>query len=285
MGSVHIVTDSGADLPPELAYPRLHVVPLTVHFGQESLRDGVELTVEDFYRRLRQASQATMPRTSQPSPAEFEAVYRPLVEAGHSIVSVHLSAALSGTLQSATLAARSVGGEIYVVDSLSASLGIGLLAWYGARLADAGQPAGAIAERLKALREKLAVFFTVDTLEYLQRNGRIGKAQAFVGGLLNVKPVLTLRQGVVHPVERVRGKAKALARIVDHAVEAVGERPVRLAVMHGDVPDEAERLTAMAKSRLQVEELVVAPLGPIIGTHAGPGSLGMVCIPVEAGAP
>lgn len=283
MGEVYIVTDSGADLTPELSHPRIHVVPLTVHFGQESFRDGVDLTGEAFYHRLRHASQDTMPRTSQPSPAQFEAVYRPLVEAGHAIVSVHLSAALSGTLQSASLAARSVGGEIHVVDSLSASLGIGLLARHGAQLADAGQPAAAIAEELQALREQLTLFFTVDTLEYLQRNGRIGKAQAFVGGLLNVKPVLTLRQGVVHPVERVRGKAKAHARLLDHMEAAVGDRPVRVAVIHGDVPDEAERLTDMARSRLPVEELVAAPLGSIIGTHVGPGALGIGCMPAGDG--
>src|SRR5690606_24372214 len=146
-----------------------------------------------------------------------------------------------------------------------------------ARWAEQGRPAREIAQDLEAARERLTIFFSVDTLEYLQRNGRIGKAQAFVGGLLNIKPILTLRDGIVHPVERVRGSQKAFSRLVDHVGEQVGQRPVRVGVVHGNAPDEAARLAEALRGRLNIQELITASLGPTIGTHAGPGTLGVVC--------
>lgn len=276
MAGVRVVTDSGADLPVDMQHAhQIQVVPLTITFGEREFRDGVDLSPEEFYKKL--GEEPVMPRTTQPSPADFEKVYRPLLEAGHEIVSVHLSAQLSGTLQSANLAAQSLGGSVHVVDSRSASLGIGLLALQAARWAREGRPAREIARDLQAARERLTVFFSVDTLEYLQRNGRIGKAQAFVGGLLNIKPILTLREGIVHPVERVRGSQKAFSRLVDHVVQQVGQQPVRVGVVHGNAPEEAARLAQALQERLSIQELITANLGPTIGTHAGPGTVGVVC--------
>jgi len=282
MSRVCIVTDSGADLTPDVAAEAgVRVVPLTVTFGQQEYRDSVDLSPERFYQLLREADAGSLPRTTQPSPADFEEVYRPLVEAGCTIVSVHMSARVSGTLQSAALAARSVGGEIHVVDSKSASLGTGLLVLEAARLAAAGTSAGDIVRRLEALRDRQKVFFSVDTLEYLQRNGRIGKAQAFVGGLLNVKPILTLVEGEVHPLERVRGRARVHSRLVELAAAAAGTDPVRIAVLHGDAPGDAERLAEALRSRLAVTELRTALLGPTVGTHVGPGTLGVAVQPAS----
>lgn len=281
MSAIQVVTDSGADLGPELRRREgLHVVPLTITFGEQEFRDGVDLTPEAFYERLSRAEGASLPRTTQPSPADFEAVYRALVAQGSPVLSIHLSSRLSGTYQSAVLAAREVGGEVYVVDSRSASFGIGLMVLEALRLAEAGMAAPAIRDRIEELRRQTEIFFSVDTLEFLQRNGRIGRAQAFVGGLLNVKPILRLVDGVVHPVERVRTRARAFERLVSHGVEAAGGRPVRVGVLHGNAPEAAGQLAEALKGRLQVEELYVAPLGATIGTHAGPGTLGFVLQPV-----
>jgi len=278
MADIRVVTDSGADIPPSLAAELgIRVVPLTIHFGDEERRDGVDLTPEEFYRRLRSGE---MSRTTQPAPADFEAVYRALAEEGADmIVSCHLSSELSGTMQSANIAAQSVDVPVHVVDTRSASLGTGLVAVEAARLAREGADIDVILARAKSVVAQQRVLFMVDTLEYLQRNGRIGKAQAFLGGLLNVKPILTLADGVVAPLERARGRAKAVARLLDRLSETAGGVPLRIAVMHGDARAEAESLAEQIRARVQVKELLIGLLGPTIGTHAGPGTLGMVYYP------
>jgi len=276
MAGVKIVTDSGADIPKPLAEELdIAVVPLTVHFGDEEFKDGVDLELSEFYRRLHAGGQ---PRTTQPSPTDFEAVYRRLQVDADAIVSVHLSSELSGTMQSASIAAAMDGIDVpvHVVDSRSASLGIGMLAVEAARMAKAGASAEDIVQHLEAIVARQKVLFLVDTLEYLQRNGRIGRAQAFVGGLLNIKPLLTIDDGVVAPLERARGRAKARARLLELVTQGAQGQRVKVAVMHADALEEAESLASELRSRLDVEELVVGQLGATIGTHAGPGTLGVV---------
>ncbi|MFS8523943.1 MAG: DegV family protein [Limnochordales bacterium] len=276
MAGVKIVTDSGADIPKPLAEELdIAVVPLTVHFGDEEFKDGVDLELSEFYRRLHAGGQ---PRTTQPSPTDFEAVYRRLQADADAIVSVHLSSELSGTMQSASIAAAMDGIDVpvHVVDSRSASLGIGMLAVEAARMAKAGASAEDIVQHLEAIVARQKVLFLVDTLEYLQRNGRIGRAQAFVGGLLNIKPLLTIDDGVVAPLERARGRAKARARLLELVTQGAQGQRVKVAVMHADALEEAESLASELRSRLDVEELVVGQLGATIGTHAGPGTLGVV---------
>src|SRR5690606_15393842 len=195
MAGVKVVTDSGADIPKNVREELdIAVVPLTIHFGEEEFKDGVDLDTTEFYRRLHAGG---LPRTTQPSPADFEAVYRRLQDEADAIVSVHLSSELSGTMQSAVLASTmdGVAVPVHVVDTRSASLGIGLLAIEAARMARAGAAAADIVQRLEELVARQRVLFVVDTLEFLQRNGRIGRAQAFVGGLLNIKPLLTIDDG------------------------------------------------------------------------------------------
>ena len=276
MAGVKIVTDSGADIPKPLAEELdIAVVPLTVHFGDEEFKDGVDLELSEFYRRLHAGGQ---PRTTQPSPTDFEVVYRRLQADADAIVSVHLSSELSGTMQSASIAAAMDGIDVpvHVVDSRSASLGIGMLAVEAARMAKAGASAEDIVQHLEAIVARQKVLFLVDTLEYLQRNGRIGRAQAFVGGLLNIKPLLTIDDGVVAPLERARGRAKARARLLELVTQGAQGQRVKVAVMHADALEEAESLASELRSRLDVEELVVGQLGATIGTHAGPGTLGVV---------
>lgn len=278
MAKIRVVADSGCDIPKDMADELgIRLVPLTIHFGDEERQDGVDLSPEEFYRRLRAGE---LSRTTQPAPAAFEAVYRALAEEGvEAIVSIHLSSKLSGTMQSASLAAQSVAVPVHVVDSRSASLGSGLIAIEAARMARDGASVDEILERARAIVAQQQVLFMVDTLEYLQRNGRIGKAQAFLGGLLNLKPILTLEDGIVAPLERARGRAKAVARLLDRLAATAGAAPLRVAVLHGDAPAEAAALAGQIRARVQVAELFIGLLGPTIGTHVGPGTLGMVYYP------
>ncbi|MBO8142228.1 MAG: DegV family protein [Firmicutes bacterium] len=274
MEKIRVVTDSGADIPENLVQELgIRVVPLTIHFGAEERQDGVDLSPEEFYRRL---AAGEMSHTSQPSPAQFETAYRELVEEGAEvIISCHLSSTLSGTMQSAQLAARAVDVPVRVVDTRSASRRVGLVAIEAARPARAGEPVSAIVQRLESIIARQRVLFMVDTLEYLQRNGRIGKAQAFVGGLLNIKPILTLEDGVVAPLERARGRARAVARLFERMAQTAAGK-LRVAVMHSQADQEAAGLAERIRSRFDVAEVITGLLGPTIGTHVGPGTLGVV---------
>ena len=211
--AVHVVTDSTADLSPELmdafgVRDALHIVPLTVHFGDEEFLDGVTITADQFYERL--STSEVLPRTSQPSPAAFVEAYSNISSPGDTILSFHISSRLSGTYQSALLAARQLPDRtIEVVDTRLASLGLGLVGLYAAKGVKEGKGAEEVLGQCRRIMQEARILFLVETLEYLQKNGRIGKAQALVGGLLNVKPLLTLEDGVVTPLEKARGKAKA----------------------------------------------------------------------------
>ena len=271
--AVKVVTDSLADLPPELAKALdVTVVPLTVHFGLESYRDGIDITSSQFFNRL--VSEKTLPTTAQPSVGAFAEVYADLASQGHDIVSIHASGLLSGTLNSATQAAKETADVgIELVDTFSVSLGEGLVAMEAARLAQAG---GMLAEVAQAARETapmVEIYFVVDTLEYLQKGGRIGGAQALVGTLLNIKPILTLRDGEVHPLERARTRAKAVARM-KQVVQANGPY-VEMAVLHTTTPDEMHALGEELQPLCPDRPVVIGTIGPVIGTYAGPGLLGV----------
>jgi DegV family protein with EDD domain len=269
---VRIVTDSTADLTPEQQRAAgITVVPLNVHFGDEVFRDHVDLSSDEFFRRLKASPQ--LPRTSQPSVGAFEEAYRTLREGGDEIVSVHLSSKVSGTYNSALMAAQSVGdGAIEVVDSLSTSMALGFMALEGARLARSGKDRKAIVERLKALVPKGRVICVVDTLTYLERGGRIGKARALLGSLLNVKPILQLKDGEVVPLGRARGRPQALSRLVE-LLERDG-KVSQLAIMHGAAQSDAEQLRDRVASRYPGLDILLTEIGAVLGTHTGPGVIG-----------
>ena len=278
---IHIVTDSTSDLTPKLLSEmgvegRVHIVPLTVHFGEVEYRDGVDLGRKEFYAMLARGD--AMPRTSQPSPAAFADVYREISRPGDTIISLHISSRLSGTHQSAALAARQFDDRtIEVVDTRSVALGLGLMAAEAAQAAVAGEESKQILDRIRRRIASVRILFVVDTLEYLQRNGRIGKAQALVGGILNVKPILALEDGIVAPVEKVRGKAKAVERLVERLIEAVPPGKLEMgAVMHAAAPEQAEALAGRLHELYRGARFYVEELGPTVGTHAGPGTLGVV---------
>ncbi|HHW14206.1 MAG TPA: DegV family protein [Firmicutes bacterium] len=279
---VRLVTDSTADLPESLVRKYgITVVPLYVHFGEEALRDGVDIWASEFYYRLENSG--LLPHTSQPSPGDFLEVYHPLVEEGAEVLSIHLSRALSGTCQSAEMAAGMIGRPVVtVVDSGLASLGVGMVVLEAARRIEAGAGREEAAAAARRASERLRVYFVVETLEYLQKNGRIGRASGFLGSLLNVRPLLTLQDGVVTPVEKVRGKGKAVNRIFELLHERLGDKPARFAVVHGDRPDEALSLADRVKREFNcVEPPIAGYVGPVIGCHVGPGLVGVVALPDE----
>ncbi len=274
--TVRIVTDSTADLPQAITSDlNIEVVPLKIHWEDTTYLDGVDLHPEEFFEKL--PSAVSLPTTSQPTPGEFESVYRRLSEA-EGIVSIHLSGKLSGTIQSAELAQREVrdGPDIVIVDSLAASLGLGLVAIAAAEAARDGASLSEVAALARSLVSRVHIVFLVDTLKYLEKGGRIGKAQAFLGTLLSVKPILTVRDGEVHPLERVRTMGRAMDRFTD--LLASFPNPERQAVMHTTSPTEAEALARRLKPRSPDRDVLVSRIGPVLGTYLGPGAIGAVVI-------
>lgn len=277
MANVQIVTDSTADIPESLIGElNIHVVPLKVHFGDEAYEDGVDLNSEQFYQKLAQSE--VMPTTSQPTPYQFEEVYRDInrEHPDSPLISIHLSANLSGTFQSAHLASQTIGDEIpiTVVDSKRASYAIGLIVVEVAELANQGASLETCQSRIDELLKDTTVLFMVDTMEYLQKNGRIGKASALVGSLLKIKPILSLNEeGEVFPFEKARGNKKAIQRIIDEFDERYGQDPVHVGISHAQAESAASELMERLQSEFNVSKSVIADIGPVIGTHVGPGAL------------
>jgi len=268
-----IVLDSTADFPeaPE-RFRNWRVVPLYVLFGDESYRDYVDLTPEAFYARLRTAEQ--LPTTSQPTPGDFLTTYEEL--SGYErIYSLHLSAALSGTYQSARTAAQELGDKVRVVDSESASAGIAMLALAIQRRLDKGTTDDEIDRLIRRFKEDAGLIFTVDTLEFLRRGGRIGRASAWAGQLLHVKPILTIEREVI-PLKRVRGNQKAMQEFVSAFTSSTEDTPtLKVGIAHADAPERAEQLKKMVHAeRPSAEVEIVTSLGAVVGTHAGPGTVG-----------
>jgi len=278
MPKVKIVTDSIADIPRSYAEELgITVVPLNVHFGDKVYLDYVELTSSNFYDLLRKSPEH--PRTSQPSPGDFAKVYEDLTRDGSAVVSVHVSAELSGTYQSAVMARDLVRGKtIEIVDSRLASMAIGLPVIAAARAAREGKSLDAVVGLVRDIVSKVQVIFAVDTLEYLARNGRIGKAQALLGSLLSVKPLFTLEGGIVTPLDKVRGEKKVIPRMVEIMGEklvAGGPAPV-CSIAHADCPDRAESLRAAVEQAYRPRETIMSTLGAVVGTHTGPGTTALL---------
>ncbi len=270
---VSVVTDSTADIPaPLLASSGITVVPLNVHFGDQVFRDRVDLTDSDFFERLKRSP--TLPTTSQPSVGTFEQAYRELLERGSEIVSIHLSAKLSGTFASAQTAANGVAPQyITVLDSQAISMALGFIALIAADMAQHGHLRETIVAAVNTLVPCTRLVAMLDTLTYVQRGGRIGKAQALLGSILNVKPLLTLEHGEVEPLGRARSRRHAIDRMVEIMQRAGTLR--RVAVLHGDAPEDAQLLRARLTSLYPALDVAVAQIGPVVATHAGPGVLGI----------
>ena len=275
MANIRIVTDSTADLPPALIVELgITVVPLEVNFADRSYRDGVDLTPAEFYTKL-QASPTT-PTTSQPSVGAFVEAYEALARDADGILSIHLSSALSGTYNSAMLARETLGERcpVEVIDSRQASLGMGLIVISCARLARQGASLAELADHARRLIPMTHTLFLVETLEYLQRGGRIGRAAAFLGTLLSVRPLLLIEDGAVKPVERVRTRGKGVDRLIQSA-ESYGKIE-SVAILQATTPEDVEPMVARLAARVPRERIIVGQVGTVIGTHTGPGVLGIV---------
>ncbi len=276
---VAIVTDSTSDLPPALASARsIAIVPLTLNFDGQALLDGVDITPTEFYRRLPNAT--THPTTSQPSPGRFAEAYNALLADHDAIVSIHISEKLSGTFESAQQAADMTDPtRVHVIDSQVVSMGLGLVALAAATMAGAGADAEAIVDKVESMRPEVQTYFSVATLEFLRRGGRIGRASALLGSVLQVKPVLCIRDGLVTPLERVRTFERALSRVVELARAVDRGKGICAIVGHAGAEADAERV---AKELEPIAEtLMIQPLGPVVGAHAGPGVVGVGCYPAD----
>ena len=271
---VRIVVDSVADVKKEIA-ERLTVVPLNINYGDEQYVDGETMTKEQFYKKL--ATSSVMHRTSQPSPAAFESVYEEAKKAGESLVVLTVSSKLSGTYQSAMIAAEDYPGQVFVVDTKTASIGAGILAELALRLADSGMSAAEIADRITEERDKVFVIAMLDTLEYVKRGGRISKAVAFAGGLLSIKPVVSLKDGEIVILGKARGSRQGNNLLVTEIGNAGGvdfDKPVLLGytglsdLLLQKYIEDSQPLWANGTDSLRS-----TPIGSVIGTHAGPGAV------------
>ncbi|ASA21059.1 DegV family protein [Paenibacillus donghaensis] len=285
MNRIIIVTDSTSDIPPDLvlAYGII-VVPLTLMFGEESFRDNLDMTPEQFYERLPRSPQ--LPTTSQPSPMEYLEVYRKYLEEypDARILSYHISSGLSGTYQSALLAKSMLeeqGEAITVVDTLSASYGFGFMVIEAARLSVEGKNTEQILEATERMRQSRKLYFLVDSLEYLQKGGRIGRASAILGTLLNIKPILSIdAEGIIYAVEKVRGRKKAVARMIElFKGELQGVDKINVAVGHTAEPASGQEFLRELQGHFKLEEQVLTNIGPVVGSHVGNGTLAVFIWP------
>lgn len=277
--SVAIVTDSTADLPSQLTRARaITVVPLTLNFEGRSLLDGVDIRPSEFYRKLPNAT--THPTTSQPAAGQFAQAYAQLLDEYSDVVSIHISEKLSGTYASAVQGAEMTDSKrVHVVDSELVSMSLGLITLAASVMASQGAGAQAIVERITAMRDKVQTYFSVATLEFLRRGGRIGLASAMLGSVLQVKPVLCIRDGLVTPLERVRTFDRALNRVVELTREVDRGKGLCVIVGHADAEADAERVARELEP--VCETLMIQPLGPVVGAHAGPGVVGVGVYPAD----
>lgn len=269
---VKIVTDSSCDLPAQLVQELgITVVPLYVRFGKETYRERVDISEDEFYQRLQH--DPIHPNTIQPSPQDFADVYQKLSAKADGIVSIHISAKLSGTCNAALQGKEMIEKKcpIEVVDSQLTTMGLGLIAMAAAKMAKAGEDLPSVVEEVKRIIPTIHVLGLFDTLKYLALGGRIGKAKALLGSILNVKPIITLKDGEVLPAGQVRTRSKGIERLIDFVKSTANIQD--LAVLHNTTPDEAQTLAERIGSIFAKEQIIIAKLGTTLGVHGGPGLL------------
>ena len=273
---VAIVTDGTCSLTPAQGEQLgVHVAPIYVNFDNKTYQAGVDLEASEFYRLMHASKK--LPTTAQPTAADFINLYTRLADEVDEIVTVVISHHMSATLQSAEMAKEQFTKvPVHIIDSESVSLGLGMMAIAAARAAAQGQDAQAVIQLVEEIKRRINVIFTVDTLEYLHKGGRIGGATAFLGSALSIKPILYIRDGRIEPLEKQRSRKRSVARLLKIMEEKVGSSEVNVAILHGNIPDEAHELEQQIRGRFNCVELVTSEMGPVIGVHAGPGTLGLV---------
>lgn len=280
MSQIKIVTDSTADLSKkQIDKYNIKVIPLTVTFGNDSYADGVNLPAEEFYKKL--TSEQEMPKTTQPSPEMFRQAYEEEASPDDTIISIHISGKLSGTLNSVEVASGMVKPRVIPVDSKNASQGVGRIVLIAAEAAKRGMGPEEILNLTQRSVEKTFSVFAVDTLEYLQRNGRIGKAASLAGSLLQIKPILYAdSEGMVAPYDKVRGRSKVIPTLLKAALDNLPpEQPVNLSVVHTVAEENAQTLLENLQAEYEIADLHMGLVGPAIGTHIGPGAVGLMIQP------
>jgi DegV family protein with EDD domain len=282
MSRVTVVTDTTAYLPAELVQAnQIQLVSLYVNFaGERTMREADITDYGEFFAELRDAE--ALPTTSQPAVGDFLAVYEPLVEQGHDVLSVHISARLSGTCDAARQAVETLDrsgreGRVRVFDSSTGAGGIGLVALAAAKAAQKGADLEAVEQAARDAREQLKIWFAIDTLEYLRRGGRIGAASAWIGSTLKIKPILAIESEIV-PIERVRTWGRAFERLVDHLSALREDGNDRFFIQHIQAPEQAEKLAQRGEAIFGRPPEFVSEMGPVIGAHAGPGLIGTTAL-------
>ncbi|MGE5573648.1 MAG: DegV family protein [Bacteroidota bacterium] len=276
---IAIVTDSGTSLPEEIIEEYdIAVAPIGIQIGSDTYRDGIDITREEFYERL---DGPEVPRTSQPAPAEFISIYRRLLERVKTIISIHITSTGSGTCQVANLAKASFpDADIEVVDSLSASMGTGFMVLAAAEAARCGRTKEEILRILAELRPRISAYAVINSVRHLLKSGRIHKGQALIASLLSIKPLISVKQGVVEVVDRVRTYQAALDRLVELTKEAARDSRVRVSVVHGNALADAKRLCERLGTTLNCSEIILSDIGAPLAVHGGPGIVGVVIHPV-----
>jgi DegV family protein with EDD domain len=276
---IKIVTDSTCDLPPKLFREQdITVVPINIQFGTETFEDGVDIDRAGFYRKIEESG--IVPTTAQPSPNQFEACYRRLIEAGASdILSLHVTAKLSGTYQSSQLAARALESQarVHPFDSACGSAGLGFMALEASRMVQAGKAVSEIMARLDVLRQRMNIALTLKDLRYAQMSGRVGKLQSSLVSLLDIKPIVLLEDGIIDVTEKVRTRRKAIERMIEILVDRVGiSSPINLAVVHAQAPDRGRDLLEQARTLFNCQETFITDLTSSLVVHFGPGTVGLI---------
>jgi DegV family protein with EDD domain len=281
---LRIVIDSAGDLPANwLNQYDIHVIPINIHFGNRMFLQGVDLSNADFYRLADETG--VIPQTSQPSPQQFSDFYRKIAQPGDTILSMHVTSKLSGTFASCEVAAQELSNEYHIIpfDSACGSAGMGYMAREARLMERLGASLDLILERLKQIRSKMQIVLTLNTLEYARRSGRVKALQAALASLLNVKPVISLRDGILELGDRIRTRRKALEFVLEEVVRRQGVRLINAAVVHAQDPDVGDQLMEMVRKRLNINELIMTELSIGVAANLGPGTVGIVAYPVDQG--
>jgi DegV family protein with EDD domain len=273
---IKIVTDSTADLPKDFINKHnITVVPLYVNFPEKTYLDGVDLHPREFYHLL-EKTEDILPKTSTPTVNDFLQTYQSLLQEGYEILSIHISSGLSSTATMAAKAASMLNGKIHVFDSKSISLGIGLQVLTALEMIKKNFSLDTIIEKLSETRRRTEVFFSLDTLHYLEKGGRIGKVSALLGTILKIKPIIRVVNGVYIPLDKARNQNQSVRKIFDHMIKVLGEKiPEHIAVAHGAAEDAANTLIKMIEEKYEKKIELFAETGPVIGVHTGPGAIGV----------
>lgn len=277
---LHIVTDSAADMPPEwIKEFDIEVIPVNIHFGERTYLQGVDLSDEDFYRIVEESG--TIPKTSQPTPFQFTQFYQRIAQAGHTILSIHVTSKLSGTLESAVTAARELANKFHIIpfDSLCGSAAVGMMCREARLMERAKASLQQILARLDEIRRTVHIALTLNTLDFARMSGRVNTIQAALASLLNVKPIITLRDGTLEMSERVRTRHRALERIIEILHQRFGQQRVNMAIVHARDPEAAKVLKEKAQALFNIADLITTNLSIGVAANLGPGTVGIIAYP------